>query len=60
MGGGGRDYGYGSGSRDSGMDLGLQLIKSSFVYGLDVKPARGTLPLALLPFPTALFSRQTH
>ena len=56
-------FGYGIGDRDTGVDLEMQLIKTSLPMAYILhspNPAKGTLPLARSPFPVALLYRQTQ
>ena len=56
-------FGYGIGNRDTGVDLEMQLIKTSLPMAYILhppNPAKGTLPLARSPFPVALLYRQTQ
>ena len=56
-------FGYGNGDRDTGVDLEMQLIKTSLPMAYILhppNPAKGTLPLARSPFPVALLYRQTQ
>ena len=56
-------FGYGIGDRDTGVDLEMQLIKTSLSMAYILhppNPAKGTFPLARSPFPVALLYRQTQ
>ena len=56
-------FGYGIGDRDTGVDLEMQLIKTSLSMAYILhppNPAKGTLPLARSQFPVALLYRQTQ
>ena len=56
-------FGYGIGNTDTGVDLEMQLIKTSLPMAYNLhppNPAKGTLPLARSPFAVALLYRQTQ
>ena len=56
-------FGYDIGNRETGVDLEMQLIKTSLPMAYILhpsNPAKGTLPLLRSLFPVALLYRQTQ